>query len=163
MMATTSDARRRFAAACLLAVFVLAADQASKAWLLDWLPAQGGAVEILPVFNLVMAWNPGVSFGQFQHLPVWLLVAFAFGISALLLFWLRRAESRGIAIAIGLILGGAIGNAIDRLRFGAVFDFLDWHIGDWHWPAFNIADTGISLGVVLLLFESLFPRRARDR
>src|SRR3546814_5337850 len=73
--------------------------------------------------------------------------------------WLRRADTRWTSVSIGLVIGGSLGNVVDRLTFGAVFDFLDIHAGGWHWPAFNLADSAISVGVVLLLVESLLPER----
>jgi signal peptidase II len=86
-------------------------------------------------------------------------VALAGVVSIGLLWWLGRVETRLAALSIGLVLGGAVGNVVDRLRFGAVFDFLDVHAWGWHWPAFNLADSAISVGVVLLLLESLSGAR----
>ena len=85
----------------------------------------------------------------------WALVVFAILISAALLIWMWRVNDRMLAIALGLVAGGAIGNVIDRLRFGAVVDFLDFYADGWHWPAFNLADTAITAGVVLLILDSL--------
>jgi signal peptidase II len=76
--------------------------------------------------------------------------------------WLARAESHWLQIGIGLVVGGAIGNVIDRIRFGAVVDFLDFHLGGWHWPAFNIADSAITVGVLFLLTDGLFRRTERS-
>jgi len=76
-----------------------------------------------------------------------------------LIYWLSRVESSLLAVAIGLVIGGAIGNVIDRLRFGAVVDFLDFHVGSWHWPAFNIADSAICVGVAVMLLDGLLLRR----
>jgi signal peptidase II len=78
---------------------------------------------------------------------------------AALVVWLRKAETRTLAVALGLVIGGAVGNVIDRLRFGAVFDFLDFHALGWHWPAFNLADSAISVGVGLLLIDTLSAGR----
>ena len=83
----------------------------------------------------------------------------AAAIVTVLIYWLSRAESSLLAVAIGLIIGGAIGNVIDRIRFGAVVDFLDFHVGTWHWPAFNIADSAICVGVAVMLLDGLLLRR----
>jgi signal peptidase II len=86
----------------------------------------------------------------------WIFALVAAAITTALLVWLARSPPRIVATALGLVIGGAIGNVVDRLRFGAVFDFLDLHVMGWHWPAFNIADAAISVGVVLLLVDALF-------
>ncbi len=118
-------------------------------------------IPVLPFFNLVLVWNRGVSFGMFGDGSAgpWLLVLLAVGIVAALLWWLRKAEGLLSVASLGLIIGGAVGNVIDRLVHGAVVDFLDFHAAGWHWPAFNVADSAITVGVVLLLAESLFPSR----
>jgi signal peptidase II len=141
----------------LVALAVLALDQASKALALALL---GGRppVEVTGFFNLVLVWNPGVSFGMLQGLGEtgpWLLTGFAVAVCVALLFWLAR-ERRGLTrLALGLVLGGAIGNIVDRLRFGAVIDFLDFHAMGYHWPAFNVSDSAIVVGAALLLFDGL--------
>ncbi|MBC7136816.1 MAG: signal peptidase II, partial [Oceanibaculum nanhaiense] len=86
----------------------------------------------------------------------WILSLVAIIIAAGLFVWLRRARNPLLAVALGLVIGGALGNVIDRVRFGAVVDFLDFHISGYHWPAFNIADAAISLGVVMILYHELF-------
>jgi len=83
----------------------------------------------------------------------------AAAIVAVLIYWLSRVESWLLAVAIGLVIGGAVGNVIDRLRFGAVVDFLDFHVGSWHWPAFNVADSAICVGVAVMLLDGLLLRR----
>ena len=106
-----------------------------------------------------MGWNRGVSFGMFNTASpynAWVLSAIALGIVAALAVWLRRAGRPFLAAAIGLVMGGALGNVVDRLRFGAVFDFLDLHAVGYHWPAFNVADSAITVGAVLLVVDSLF-------
>jgi lipoprotein signal peptidase len=105
-----------------------------------------------------MVWNRGVTFGllageAWWH--PWLLAAIALGVSAALVVWLARAPDRWTALAIGLVLGGAIGNVIDRVRFGAVADFIDLHAFGWHWYVFNVADSAIVIGVILLLAHAL--------
>ena len=130
-------------------------DQATKAWALDalWPPYSEG-VTVLPVLNLRLGFNTGVTFGMFADSAagaVWLLVSIKLAVVAWLLMWLRRAANRTEATAIGLIIGGAIGNIADRLRIGAVTDFIDAHYGGWHWPTFNMADVAIVCGVTLLV------------
>lgn len=147
-----------------LAVALAAAllDRASKWLLLDYWPVPIGGVEVTPFLNLVMAWNRGVSFGLLDRdwpgLP-WLLSGLALAIVAGLIVWLRRVEERRLAVAIGLIVGGAVSNVLDRLLFGAVADFLDFHVAGYHWPAFNLADSCIVVGVAILLLDALFAGR----
>ncbi|WP_428079955.1 signal peptidase II [Candidatus Pelagibacter sp.] len=111
---------------------------------------------ITPFFNLVKVWNPGISFGMLQDIPngQWVLSGLAIMIVAFLFVWLRKVDDRFTAIALGLIIGGALGNIIDRLRFSAVFDYLDFHAFGYHWPAFNLSDSFIFIGVLLLLIDS---------
>jgi signal peptidase II len=146
----------------LVAAIVVVVDRLSKHALKGWLTEQGG-VEVIPgLFNLVVVWNRGVSFGMLggdSALPPWLLSLVAVAISIALFLWLRRVVLRWSAVAIGLVIGGAVGNVVDRALWGAVFDFADFHIGRWHWPAFNVADAAIVLGVAGLLMESLFRPR----
>jgi signal peptidase II len=123
-------------------------------------PDQGTILTITGFFNLRRVWNTGVSFGLFGGgTPAWLLVLLALAIAGLLVYWLLTARTRRAALAIGAVLGGAIGNVWDRIAFGAVRDFLDFHAFGYHWPAFNLADAAITLGVIALLIDSLFDRR----
>jgi len=147
----------------LLALLVLAADQASKDWLIDLMRANAGYIELTPFFNLVMVWNRGVSFGLFSEAGDdrrWILILVTAAIVVWLLLWLWRAKGMLLALALGGVIGGAVGNIVDRIRLGAVADFFDFHIAGWHWPAFNIADGAIVAGVFLLLIDSFRPRRA---
>ncbi len=162
--------RNRLTALGLLAaLLVLIADQASKWWILNGidLPALGQVV-VLPVLNLTMVWNRGVTFGLLNGFGTWgsvILAAVALAVVAALAVWLRRAESRLVAMAIGAIAGGAIGNVIDRVRYGAVVDFIHAHVetrwGDMSWYVFNVADAAIVCGVAALVIESQWPRRAQ--
>lgn len=148
----------------LVALPVVVLDQLTKWWVLADLMNPPAAIEVTPFFNLVLVWNRGVSFGLFDNDSPWgpvLLAGLALAISVVLLAWLTRAGSRLSAVAIGIVLGGAIGNVIDRLRFGAVVDFLDFHAWGYHWPAFNVADSAISIGVGLLLYDGLFENRRK--
>ena len=148
----------------IVAAIALVLDQASKIFFYDLLVTQGHrAIEVLPFFNLVTVWNYGISFGMFNSGSAEssiIFVGLALAIVAALLFWLRGVTSALVAVAMGLVIGGAIGNVIDRLRFGAVFDFLDFHVAAWHWPAFNVADSSICIGVVLLCIDALFLTQA---
>jgi signal peptidase II len=112
--------------------------------------------------DLVLTCNRGMSFGLFntgQGLSVPIFSVVAVAIVALLVWWLSRVRNDMLASAIGLIIGGAIGNLIDRLRFGGVIDFLYFHLASWYWPAFNFADSAICIGVIVMLFEGLLGRR----
>ena len=147
----------------IVAMLCFALDQASKTFLLYGLDlkADPRAIEVLPVFDLVMVWNTGVSFGLFSgqaDMMRWVLVAVSLAIVALLLWWLRRPEGPWQAAALGLIIGGALGNVLDRLIYGAVADFFSFHVGEWAWPAFNIADSGIVVGVCFLVLHGFFSR-----
>lgn len=113
-------------------------------------------LEYTSFFNLTMVWNEGISFGLFQSGNPWPLIIMALTISSIFSVWLCRAKSWVEAISLSLVIGGAIGNIIDRLHFGAVADFFDFHIMGWHYPAFNIADSAITIGIVILVANSLF-------
>lgn len=142
----------------LLAGLVIVVDQLSKWWILDSVMAPPRIIPLTSFFNLVLVHNRGVSFGMFSSAPQWLpwaLSLFAVLISAALLIWLWRTGDRLLASALGLVIGGALGNVIDRIRFGAVVDFLDFHVAAHHWPAFNVADSAITIGVGLLLLDAL--------
>jgi signal peptidase II len=141
-----------------LMVFLLVVDQWSKWLILEQADPAGHPWEITSFFNIHLTWNKGISFGLFDHWQYapWIFSGVALVIVAVLLWWLREAENRMVAYGIGLVISGAIGNTIDRIRFGAVVDFLDFHIDSLHWPAFNIADSAIFLGVFALLCEGLF-------
>ena len=143
-----------------LTALIIVADQVSKAWVFRYLAAGGRRmVEVLPVFNLVALWNRGVSFGAFNGGSgpgSFVFVGLALAIVVVLAVWLQRTERRLPAAGLGLIIGGALGNVIDRARIGAVFDFIDLHAFGWHFWAFNVADSAITVGVILLLLDSLF-------
>jgi signal peptidase II len=115
-------------------------------------------------FSLVPVWNRGVSFGILaarDGSTAWLLSGLALVVAVGLVAWLSRVERALLALSLGLVIGGALGNVIDRGRFGAVFDFLDFHVASWHWPAFNLADSAITVGVGLLLLDGLLGGRGR--
>lgn len=118
-----------------------------------------------PYAEFVVVWNRGVSYGLFQQeggLGRWLLVALSLAASLGLGLWMRRAQSKLLATALGLIVGGALGNAIDRAAYGAVFDFVHLHAGTWSWYVFNVADAAIVAGVIGLILDSLLPDRSQE-
>ena len=143
-------------------VVVLIADQVSKWWIVDVLQLQQiGRVDLLPVLSLTMVWNQGVTFGMFRadsQTGALLLAAIAAVIVVALGVWMRRAESRLVVIALGAIAGGAVGNVVDRIRFGAVVDFIHLHVAGWSWYVFNVADAAIVCGVAALVLDGLRPR-----
>ncbi|HEX3886888.1 MAG TPA: signal peptidase II [Phenylobacterium sp.] len=144
--------------ALALAVVVVVADQAVKYWILQVLRLQEGqSVPFFGPIRLTGVWNPGVSFGflQAQHeLMRWLLAAFSVVVAVILAAWVRATERPLFAVAIGLVMGGAVGNVIDRIRIGAVADFIDASQLYFPW-IFNLADSAISIGICLLLVDML--------
>lgn len=145
-----------------VAVLATAIDQAVKWWVVGWLMAPPTVIKALPVLDLVLIWNRGVSFGLFNRESAygrWILTAVAAVVIAVLVMWLRRGKSRFEAVALGLVIGGAVGNVIDRWVHGAVVDYLYFHVGGYYWPAFNLADVAITCGVALLLYDGLFRGR----
>ena len=143
-------------------VAALGADQATKAVVNANSAALAGGVPVFPGFNLVFLRNDGVTFGMMGGVPWWALAVLALAIVVWLAVLMARATGRLEALAYGLVIGGALGNVVDRLRFGAVTDFLDVYVRGWHWPAFNFADVAVVSGVgLLLLSEFLASRRLR--
>jgi lipoprotein signal peptidase len=148
-------------------LLVLIADQLSKWWVVNELRLpELRQIVLLPVLNLTMVRNQGVTFGLLNGLGSWghvILALIALAVVVALGFWLRRAETRVVAVAIGAIAGGAIGNVIDRVRFGAVVDFIHAHIdtpwGDYSWYVFNLADAAIVCGVVTLILDTQLSKR----
>lgn len=142
---------RLFGLAAIIVAFVF--DQATKLMALATLE-RGSAQSVLPFFDLRLSFNQGISFSMFAETfagrPL-LLAGMTLFIVALFALLLIRSTARWEAVAFGLIIGGALGNALDRIRLGAVVDFLDFHVGGWHWPAFNLADAAIAVGVIVLL------------
>ena len=130
-------------------------DQATKWLVLNYVMIPPRVIPVTDFFNLVLGYNSGVSFGLFGEAPAWILMTFTLAIAVGLLVWIKQTDNRLTAAALGLIVGGAMGNLLDRLRQGAATDFLDFYIGGYHWPAFNLADVAIVCGVGLLLIESV--------
>lgn len=154
----------RLGLAVLLATLVL--DQASKLGLYfgtDLILTQPW--RLTPFADFVVVWNRGISYGLFQQeggLGRWILVAVSIAAATGMVVWMARASSRLLAASLGLIAGGAVGNAIDRAAYGAVFDFVHLHAGAWSWYVFNIADAAIVAGVVGLLIDSVIPGTRPD-
>lgn len=148
----------------VIAAVVLVADQITKLWAEAALPAYR-PVPVLPSLNLTLSYNRGAAFsllaeqGGWQR---WLFSGLALAVSGYLLWWLHdlRQGQRLQALALALILGGAVGNLIDRLVYGHVIDFIDVYYGRWHWPVFNIADSAITIGAALLIVALLLEGRA---
>jgi len=142
-----------------LAALVAVLDQATKWWIVEKVMQPPQMIPITPFFNLVLGHNRGVSFGMLNmQTPMgrWILVALALAIVAGLMIWMWRAEKTWVAVTLGLIVGGAMGNVADRVFVGAVVDFLDFHAAGYHWPAFNVADIGITCGAAGLIWDSFF-------
>ncbi len=151
----------------VVSLAILAIDQWSKAWIERTLPV-GGRREVIPgFFNLTHIRNDGVAFGLLSgsssQIKVWLLAALALVAIAVVVSLVRQTppEHRLSLMALGLVLGGAVGNLLDRIASGAVTDFLDFYRGGYHWHNFNVADAAISVGVALLLLDSLVLSRRR--
>jgi len=137
-----------------IALLVALADLISKWMVYAYLVHGGKIIEITTFFNLVERWNKGVSFSLFSDsgkLTFYILSLVSVAIISALVFWLRREKKIFPAVALGLVIGGAFGNLCDRLYNGAVFDFLDFHIASYHWPAFNFADFSIVIGAFMLI------------
>ena len=118
-------------------------------------------INVNEYFNLVLAWNNGISFGLFNNdneINALIISLIAIVIIIFLIRLLSKSETKKLSIGLGMIIGGAIGNVIDRSLYGAVMDFLDVHINVYHWPAFNVADSGITVGALILVFDSLFAQ-----
>ena len=152
---------RRIGLFVTLAIFL--ADQASKLWLLFVARlAENGPFEVTPFMDIVLAWNRGVSYGLFQQdgdIGRWALVVISIVAAIWLWRWMWREPRTLTVVSLALIIGGALGNAVDRAVYGAVVDFVHLHYGDFGWYIFNVADVAIVVGVAGLLYESL-PSRA---
>lgn len=144
----------------IISVFVILFHQFSETWIYDLITANNGHIKILPFFTLVRVWNRGMSFGMFNDIVngPWLLSLLAVIITIPLLRWQLHATDKVTATALALVIGGAIGNTIDRLRYSAVADYLDFHFLGYHWPAFNFTDTAICIGISLLFLPTLHTR-----
>jgi signal peptidase II len=158
--AVTNPHTRARAAGVASALLMLLADQAHKLWMLNVFDMPNRQpVQLTPFLELVMAWNKGVSYSMLEansDLGRYGLLALTTAATLLMAWWMWRATHVVSGVALGLIIGGAIGNAIDRAAYGAVADFFHFHVGTFSWYVFNLADVGIVAGVALLLYESFF-------
>jgi signal peptidase II len=144
-------------------VLVVVLDQVSKLWIMTHFE-EYEVLTIWPVFNLTLVYNTGAAFsflsdaGGWQR---WFFVTIGVAISLAMTWWLKNLDrsERLTAYGLALVIGGAVGNIIDRVWLGKVVDFLQWHYQDWYWPSFNLADSAITLGVALLLIDGLFASR----
>lgn len=148
----------------IAALAVFGMDQWCKYVILSFFVERKEAIELTSFFSLQLVWNPGISFGMFNSLPhtQWIFSGLALAVVAGLLVWMRRTTSPFLIYALALVVGGALGNTVDRLVYGAVVDFLDFHIGEYHWPAFNVADSAIFVGVAMLLIDGIFLGRQKQ-
>ena len=144
-----------------IATLVIVLDQLSKWWITAYVMNPPETIEVTSFFNLVLAHNRGVSFGMLpagSDVGKWGLIILALAISGFLVRWLYKSQDLINIIALGMIIGGAMGNVIDRVLIGAVVDFLDFHAFGSHWPAFNVADMAITTGAAILVIESFFTK-----
>ncbi len=147
-----------------MAVVTVFLDQLTKWWILTGVMTPPQNIPVTGFFNLVLVYNRGVSFGFLGGAPSWAtaaLIIFALLLSVALCIWMWRADNLLLGTALGFVVGGAIGNVIDRFLHGAVVDFLDFHVAGYHWPAFNVADSAITIGVVILIIDSLKSKPAK--
>lgn len=149
-------------AGLFLAIVVLLLDQVTKLAILEGVKPPAAGISITGFLAIVLVWNRGMSFGMFNvgdPLVPWVLGALSLAVAIGLVWWLARARRWMVIAGLGLVLGGAIGNLIDRFLYGAVVDFVLFHAGRWQFPAFNLADSAITLGVIALFWDSLFGVR----
>ncbi len=141
-----------------IASIIIILDQLTKLYFLNLLLQNDMYIKVCSFFNLIVAWNTGVSFSMFNdmgNLGVYVLSGFSVFMVGILIYWLKKETHLFMRTALGFIIGGALGNVIDRLRFGAVFDFLDIHAYGHHWPAFNLADSFICIGAIMLICDGI--------
>jgi len=145
-----------------LAAIVIVLDQLSKWVVLNQIQF-GETIYVAPFWNWVLTFNPGAAFSFLADQPGWqrwFFSVLALGVSGWIALELRRhPEEKLMALALALVMGGALGNVIDRIRFGAVVDFIQWHAAGYYWPAFNVADSAITLGAVLMVWATLFAKK----
>ncbi len=150
-----------------IAAVVFAVDLATKLWVLDGLALEAtGPITVTPWLDFVLVWNRGVSYGLFQQdseAGRWILVAVTVAATIALAAWMARTTSRLSAVALGLVVGGAVGNGVDRVVYGAVVDFVHFHVADFSWYVFNVADVAIVAGAALIVLEALRGDRSAKR
>ena len=144
------------------ALIAFISDQLSKFYVFKFVIENGSPFKVCDYFNIVSAFNKGVSFSMFDSDGLFnrvALILFAMCVIIFLIHWMKTEISPFVRVALGLIVGGALGNVADRLRLGAVYDFLDFHYAAYHWPAFNLADTFICIGAFLIILHAIFNRK----
>lgn len=149
-----------------IAIIVLLLDQLSKLALLNIADIESGGYRLAPFLDIVLVWNRGISYGLFQQDSAtgrWGLAAITIVAVVALSIWLRRARGPLVGTALGLVIGGAIGNGIDRIAYGAVVDFVHFHVGSFSWYVFNVADVAIVAGAAGLLLDALIGSRRADK
>jgi len=148
-----------------LAALVVVLDQLSK-WIVLENIRFGETIYVAPFWNWVLTWNPGAAFSFLADQPGWqrwFFTVLALAVSGWIAFELRKHPGQKLlSLALALVMGGALGNVIDRVRFGAVLDFIQWHAAGFYWPAFNVADSAITVGAVLLVVEQLTAPRSKS-
>ncbi len=149
----------------LIALAVLMADQITKLMILSTL-TPGAYLPVMPGVNLVLTYNKGISFSLLDNLGSmgpWILTAAALIICAGIVWYMHREKNTWVQVGFALILGGALGNMIDRMRFGGVVDFIDVYYRAWHWPAFNVADSAICLGAAWVVAAGVFSQKKNKK
>ena len=161
-MTATARAPVQWGGMFIVGAFAL--DQATKALAMGSAETLTVGIDVLPFFSLVLTRNAGMTFGMFagQSLGQWPVILFTGAVAAVLSVWLSRASNARQAAALGAIIGGALGNILDRFRLGGVTDFLDFHLAGNHWPAFNFADTAIVIGVATLILTEGAEKQPRS-
>ena len=148
------------------AIFILLADQLSKYFVYDFVLRDVPKIEVTSFFNIIEAWNTGVSFSMFDGNGLMGVIALSLLSGAIVMFlliWLKGEKSRSVQLALGFIIGGAIGNVVDRVRLRAVFDFFDFYVGKYHWPTFNVADMFICIGATIIVIHSMLYKKERKK
>lgn len=147
----------------MIAIFALGLDQVYKIWMLHGVGIRVGEQwPLLPFLDIVLVWNHGISYGLFQQYSFWgrFILIIVSGVACIAMsVWLLSAKQYGVAVSLGLIIGGALGNMIDRIAYGAVADFFLFHIGSFQWYVFNLADVWIVIGAGGLLYDTFFGRK----
>lgn len=144
----------------LISLVVIVLDQLSKLWILDVMSTPK-IIPVTPFFNIILTFNTGVSFSLFSGAASgpYVLSALALVVCAALVWWMRGEKDALTRVGLAMIIGGAIGNVIDRFLYGAVVDFLDFYAFGWHWPAFNVADSAICIGAALILYKAVIKEK----
>jgi signal peptidase II len=140
---------------------VLILDQVTKLMVLRYVE-EGETVDVLPFFNILRVWNEGISFGLFSDMDAvtvrWIIVGGALLITVFLLYWLMVSRRLFLSVGLGMMIGGAVGNIVDRLAWGAVIDFIHVFWGSWSWYIFNVADIGVTVGVAFMVLDGFFDK-----